>query len=146
MKHFQDLTVAVANVETNKATLKFDIDKGLITWAGIFFPPGCHNVVYGKIFFQEHQILPRGQESWCHGDAGWWDAMMYFPVTAKPLEIKAVAYNVDACYEHELQIGLELMPFTMVPQWDKLIEFLKSVGAETGLWLTEEQITEMTME
>lgn len=152
MKHFHDITVAVANTATNPVVYTFKVDKGLITWAGVFFPPGCHGVVHVKIFFQAHQILPRNQEAWVRGNAGWWDGELYFPVTAAPMVIKVIAYShddindCDAGFPHLIIIGLELTPWNMIPPWERLLLIWERVAKIFGVTLPPTPITEFAVE
>lgn len=143
MKIFNDYTVLTTHTKTAELVETFKVDKGLITWAGVYFPNGCHGVVYAKIFFQEHQILPRNQEAWCHGNAGWWDGALYFPVTASPLTIKVVAYSVNAMFNHTITIGIEIMPFSMVPQWDSLVELFTKIARQLGVYIPPAEPEEM---
>ena len=145
MKHFHDLTVLTTHTAIAPLAYTFKIDKGLITWCGTFFPPGCHGRVYTKIYFQAHQIIPRNQESWCHGNNGWWQGFLYFPVTAEPLQIKVEAYSVAAIYSHTVTIGLELTPWEQVPAWDKLITLIRHLIEAIGLPLPPPKVTEMTV-
>lgn len=121
----------------NLTTLKFKIDKGLITWAGVYFPNGCQGRVYAKLYFQAHQILPRAQESWCHGNAGWWEGYMYIPVTAHPLEILVEAWADETNFAHTLQIGLEIRPWLLSPRWEELIDGLHALLREFGIEIPE---------
>lgn len=120
------------NTRTNLAIDEFKIDKGLITWCGIYFPSGQHARVYARVFFQAHQILPRDPDSWCHGNDGWLEARMEFPVTAEPMNIKVEAYGETCKYNHTLQIGLELIPWKDVPRWDKMLMFYKRFAEMLG--------------
>ena len=144
MKHFHDLTVLTTHTKASMLTYKFNIDKGLITWAGCFFAPGCHGLIHSKIFFQAHQIMPRNQEGWMHGNGGWWDGELYFPVTAEPMEIRIEAWADSTNYDHIITIGIELMPWGQVPAWKRQIalmeEWLKFIGAP----LPEIPVTEFT--
>lgn len=146
MKHFHDLTVLTTNTETNPVVYEFKIDKGLITEAGIFFPAGVHGVVNAKIFFQAHQIMPRNQESWCHGNNGWWLGALYYPVTTAPMHIKVIAYTVGANYNHIITVCIEIMPWQQVPAWDKLILTLENIAKAFGVKPVKMPITEMTPE
>lgn len=149
MKHFHDYLVRGGespepqrHTPANLLAEEFNVDKGLITWAGVFFPPGCRSRVYAKIYFQAHQILPRNQEAWCHGNNGWWGGLMEFPVTAAPLTIKTEAYQ-DACsFNHWITVGLELTPWHMVPRWDKILlhfrEFFRAIGIPAPKEVLEE--------
>jgi len=143
MKHFHDYTILTTNIKGNELVETFGVDKGLITWAGVFFPPGCHGHVFAKILFQEHQILPRNQESWCHGNACWWDGELYFPVTAAPLKIKVIAYTPGANFDHTITVALELMPFSMVPQWDALVDLFTRIAKQIGVFIPKPQPEEM---
>lgn len=133
MKHFHDITILTTHTPSNLATFDLRVDTGLITWCGIYFPPGCHGLVYGKAYFQTHQILPRGQEDWCHGNGGWWGGDMYFPVTAQPLNIKFEGFADNTLFDHKLTLGLELMPFEMVPAWNTLLSKLDGIGSLLGV-------------
>uniref|UniRef100_A0A6H1ZME3 Uncharacterized protein n=1 Tax=viral metagenome TaxID=1070528 RepID=A0A6H1ZME3_9ZZZZ len=145
MKHFFDLRILPANIAGNEAILNFKIDKGLITWGGIYFPAGCHGRVYVRLIFQAHQILPRNQIGWCHGDNDWWDGNLYFPVTAHPLNIRVEAYADNCIFEHTVQIGLELMPWLMVPRWEELLEMLTEFWKELGIKIPPTTPQEMKM-
>ena len=132
VKHFHDLVINIPAIPPVLDTLELKIDKGLITSCGIFFAAGCHGMVNAKVYFQAHQILPRDQSQWCHGNAGWWEGYLYVPVTAFPLNIKVEGYSVGTTYPHTVQLGLEVMPFAMVPQWEKLVrlneKLLEAIG------------------
>lgn len=133
MKLFNDYTVLTTHTAAAPLVGTFQIDKGVITEAGIFFPPGCHGLVYAKVFFQEHQILPRNQESWCHGNNGWWRGKLYFPVTAAPLNIKVVAYALDTSFPHTITAALEISPFSSQPLWRELLASLRRIGEMLGV-------------
>lgn len=143
MKHFYDIDVLTTDVAATPKENVYHISKGLISWCGIFFPPGCHGVVHAKVLFQEHQILPRNPDGWCHGNDGWWDGKLYFPVTAQPFEIKVIAYSDNALFDHTITIGLELTPFSMIPAWDKLIGVLTKIARLFGVHIPKEQPSEM---
>ena len=132
MKHFHDLLINIPAIPAVLDTLSLKIDKGLITSCGIFFAPGCHGMVNARVFFQAHQILPRDPDQWCHGNAGWWEGYLYIPVTDTPLSIKVEGYADGTTYTHTVQLGLEVMPFDMVPQWGKLVhlneQLLEAIG------------------
>lgn len=144
LKHFHDLVVLTTHTPTNMLTYQFKIDKGLITEVGVFFPPGCHGRVYAKVYFQAHQILPRNQENWCHGNNDWWRGLMYFAVTAAPLEVKVEAWADNTNYDHTITVALELTPWRYVPAWDKMIALLSSllkfVGAKLPTPTVEEEM------
>lgn len=150
MKHFHDILVASGRDSTNPVVHEFSVDKGLITECGVYFPRGCNGIVRAKIFFQEHQILPRNQESWMHGTNGWWQGDLYFPVTAAPLTIKVIAWSYDdaftaqAGYDHTITACLELTPFTMIPAWDKLIWLMTKMVQALGVYVPKPKVTEMT--
>lgn len=144
MKHFHDIEIAAGTKVATWTRYEFNVDKGLITWCGVFFPPGCHGTVYAKIFFQTHQILPRNQEGWCHGNGDWWQGDLYFPVTAAPLKIVVYAYGNNTLFAHTITVGLELTPFTMIPAWDKLIGVLTRIAKGLGIFVPKPQQTEMT--
>lgn len=150
MKHFHDVTITPAHLPAAPLIYKFKVDKGLITWCGAYFPPGCHGVVRVKIYFQTHQILPRNQEGWMHGNAGWWQGFLYFPVTAEPLTIRVEAWSYDtpkdkaSGYSHTITIGLELTPFSMVPAWDRLIGVLTKIAQMIGVPTQRAVVSEAT--
>jgi len=132
MKVFNDYTITTAHLKGSELSETFQIDKGIITEAGIFFPPGCHSMIYAKIFFQEHQILPRNQEAWCHGNAGWWTGKLFFPVDAAPLNIKVIAYALNTSFPHTITAAIELSPFNIHPRWQELLEYAKEIAVLLG--------------
>jgi len=121
VKVYLDYTVLTTHTLAALLREKFKVDMGLITWAGIYFPAGCNGLVNAKLYFQAHQILPRTQEAWCHGNDGWWDSEMYVPVDASPLQCMLEAYANNTLFNHTITVAVEIMPFEMVPQWDTLI-------------------------
>jgi hypothetical protein len=92
--------------------------------------------VYAKVFFQAHQILPRNQESWCHGNNGWWDEEASFPVDASPLKCKIVAWANSTLFDHTITVVVEVTPFAMVPIWDKVDYLINGISElfEFGLY------------
>jgi len=120
MKFFLDCTVLTTHTQNAPLVTTFNIDTGLITHVGVFYPSGCHGRVYAKVFFQAHQILPRNQESWCHGNNGWFEEDASFTVDASPLKIKIVAWAEDTDFNHTITVCVEVTPFPLVPVWDKV--------------------------
>ena len=127
MKQFHDITVLTTNTVDNPVVYTFKIDKGVVSYIGVFYPPGCHGVVHAKVFFQAHQVLPRNQESWAHGNNGWWDEEAQIAVIDSPLQVKVVAYSAAAGYTHTITVCIELLPFSYTPQWDKVVAMLSSL-------------------
>jgi len=144
MKHFHDIDVLTTNTEDNKVVYEFNIDKGLITEAGIYFPSGVNGVVLAKIFYQTHQIHPRNQEGWCHGTNGWESGDLYFPVTDAPLKIRVEAYTTGAYFDHEIKVMIEIMPWVQVPQWNKIIYVLERLAKMLGIKTLDYPVTEQT--
>ena len=130
MKFFIDCTVLTTHTEDNPLVETFRIDKGLIANAGVFFPPGCHGRIYAKLFLAGHQILPRNQESWCRGNAGWWSEEAQIPVIDEPLVIKVVAWADGTLYDHTVTVEVEVVPFGTQPQWDTLTDFISKLEDE----------------
>jgi hypothetical protein len=143
MKFFVDLTVLTTHTQTNPLVSTFKIDKGVIQEIGIFYPSGCHGLVYAKVFFQAHQILPRNQESWCHGNNGWWSESASIEVTDSPLKVKVIAWALDTLFDHTITVCIELSPFSYVPKWDgvmeKLDELTELLGTESPASTEEEK-------
>jgi len=142
LKHFHDLVVLTTHTKDDPLYYDFRIDKGLITEVGVFFPPGCHNKVYAKVYFQAHQIIPRNQEAWCHGNNGWWTGALYFPVVASPLKCKVEAWSDNCDYNHTITVAVELTPFEQVPMWDKLVSSLDSLLEFIGIRRRYVEVTE----
>jgi len=145
MKQFHDILVRhapgggeQAHTRTAPKIHKFKIDKGLVTWGGVYFPAGCVTRVFAKMFFQAHQILPRNQESWMHGENGWWAGDLDFIVDASPLTVKIIAFQEAAAggnllYDHEITAAIEVKPFEMIPAWDKVTLTLTKIGKLLGV-------------
>jgi len=132
MKVFMDYTVLTTHTINAPLVNSFKLDRGIITEAGIFFPPGCHGRVYAKLFFQNHQILPRTQESWCHGNAGWWSSETNVEVVDAPEVIKIIAYADATLYNHTITVVVELAPFASMPRWDKVEEIANAIEEALG--------------
>jgi len=133
MKFFLDVTVLTTHTAAAPLIAEFDIDRGIITEAGVYFPAGCNGLVFAKLYYQSHQILPRNQESWCHGNDGWWSEEAAFPVIDSPMTIKIEAYATGTIYNHTITIIVEVSPFAIVAQWDKVIKALEGIGEIIGV-------------
>lgn len=149
MKTFRDLLVrggdsvaAIRNIKTRLAVDKFKVDKGLVKWVGIYFPKGCSGMVYARMFFQTHQILPRDQHEWTHGDGGWWGGDVYVPVTAAPLGIKVEAYEDDCDFDHTIQIGVEITPWNMVARHEEQAKYMRLFVQSLGVPIPKEEPSE----
>jgi len=127
MKFFLDCEILTTHTKDNPFTETFKIDRGVIVEAGVYFPPGCHGLVNAKMFFQEHQILPRNQESWCKGNNGWWSEKAEMVVDSSPQKIKVVAWADSTNYNHAITVCVEVVPFSSFPQWDKVVGALSSL-------------------
>jgi hypothetical protein len=138
MKFFIDCIVLTTHTKANPLVVEFDIDRGVITEAGVFYPNGCHGLVYAKVFYQAHQILPRNQESWCHGNNGWWSETASFQVVDSPMRVKVVAWANGTIYDHTITICIEVSPFSNVPRWDKVVDNLDELIELLGIESPEE--------
>lgn len=132
MKLFNDYTVTPAHTQTAPLVQTFEIDMGLITEAGVRFLAGCNNLVNVKIFFQEHQIFPRNQETWAHGNDEWVRGKLEFPVTAAPLVIKVIAWSQYCAFNHTITVEIEILPFPAKPQWQELIDLMTRLAEVIG--------------
>ena len=139
LKFFVDVTVLTTHTQNNPLVETFKIDRGIITYAGIFYPNGCHGLVYAKLFYQAHQILPRNQESWCHGNNGWWEEQASMVVDSSPMKVKIVAFALNTLFNHIITVCVEVVPFGEQPRWNELISYLSGFASALGL---EEELSE----
>jgi len=144
MKHIDYITVLPINTKDNLVTLKFKLDRGLITETGFYFPAGCHGRVYLRMLLDAHQIFPRDPNTWASGDDGWAIGQTYFPVTASPAQIVVEAYADGVIWQHKITIAVEVKPWQVVEQWSTLIDFITALGEELGIWEPSVEPTEMT--
>jgi len=133
MRMFHDYTILTTHTINNKLVERFKIDRGIIKHAAIFFPNGCHGLIHAKLFYQDHQILPRNQEFWCHGNNGWWESLMNMRVDSSPMVCTVRAYALNTLYNHTITVTVEVVPFGEEPAWDSVTRFLNALSEALGV-------------
>lgn len=130
MFRFIRLRVAANTLETDPATKRIQLTKGVITYWWVGFPPGCCDLVRVTIYEFEHQILPRGED-----EDLYWDGYVYsipdsYELVDEPYEIEVRAWNEDDTYPHTVVVGVALEEIEEVTLKDLMKRFIENLVGE----------------
>jgi len=113
-----DIEVLTTDTVDNKRKTVVTLTNGIIHRIGIFFPPGCANVVKITLNRGIHQIFPTNPDGYIKGDGLSVEGKMFQPILTPPYEVYIEGWGVNAGYKHEITIRLwmlkvwQLMPFS----------------------------------
>ena len=86
------------------------IAHGIITRVSVFFPRGCHGLVYCKLKHHEHTIFPSTEGMYLMSD-GYpveWDE--YYESYQPPYELKFVGWSYGTTYAHVVTVRIAVLP------------------------------------
>ena len=128
-----DVTITAGTEEGSPKTVVLKLSKGVITHAGIFFPPGCHGLVKSRLLFHEFQLIPLSKGEWATGNDAEVGGERFYKMGSAPYELKLVACSPSCIYDHTITIRIEVNPeavasyIPMIEQLKKLINLIKGV-------------------
>jgi hypothetical protein len=112
---------------------EFWLTQGRLKGIHIGFPRGCYGLVHVQIYHKGVQICP-----WITTESLHWDNHTYvfpydYPLTAAPFYLEAVLWNLDDSFNHTIDVGFELLPYT---DTDYLAAILSRLEEMVAIWRT----------
>jgi hypothetical protein len=109
---------------------------GVITWIGIYFPPGCSGLLHVQLRIGKVAIFPVIFDTYVAGD----DLFLPVPVFIRTLagwnDIRVVTYNEDDTFSHKAYVYVNVLPLEVAaPAYaftgidESLRRLLRRVGA-----------------
>lgn len=121
-----DVTITAGTTEASPKEQILKIAHGIITWVYVLFPSGCHGLVECVILHHERQIFPSTENMVIKGSGIMIAWNEYYESYQSPYELKIKAWSPDAGYNHEITVGVAVLP-------RKAIVALAIVDAITGI-------------
>jgi len=118
------LTIPANTAESSPASVRFGLDKGVITRVEVEFPAGCAGLVQAHIDRGLTQVWPTNNDGTLRSDGRaivWAD---YYEMFDEPLDLDLVGWNDDDTYSHEILFRFELTPRSVAERNIEAIGFL----------------------
>jgi len=106
----KSFTVLTTHTESAPLTAILPIAHGIINRVSVWFPPGCHGLVYCKLKHHEHTIFPSTEDMYLTG-SGFpveWDE--YYESYQPPYELKFVGWSYGTVYSHVITVNVVILP------------------------------------
>lgn len=86
------------------------IAHGIITFVYVWFPPGCHGLVFCKLKHHEHTIFPSNEDMFLTGSGFPIEWNEYYESYQPPYELKFVGWSYETIYSHVITVGVVILP------------------------------------
>lgn len=86
------------------------IAHGIITKVSVWFPPGCHGLVYCKLKHHEHTIFPSTEDMYITGSGFPVEWEEYYESYQPPYELKFVGWAYGTVYDHVITVNVVILP------------------------------------
>ena len=86
------------------------IAHGIITFVSVYFPSGCHGLVYCKLKHHEHSIFPSDEDMYLMSDGGAVEWNEYYESYQPPYELKFIGWSYGTTYGHVLTVRVAVLP------------------------------------
>lgn len=108
MTNVNDILVETANTADNPKVTRIKVWAGFLEGGRIVFPLGCANTIRVQVFIGGHQIAPIEPATYFSGDGRVVPWKSYVPLFAGENEIKIIAWNAGANYDHRITTELDI--------------------------------------
>lgn len=126
-----DINVETANTVDNKAKTVIKLTHGVIHQLGIYFPPGCANLVHVTINRGLNQIFPTNPDGSIKGDALNVQGREFHTLIKAPYQVEVFAWNESASYDHTITVRVWLLKiWQMMPFSDQM--YMLSLQEDVG--------------
>lgn len=104
------ITVPLLTYPTDPVIEIIPVHPGVLTLVEVVFPAGCVGLVHLTLNYWERQVFPSNPDASFSGD----DVAIRFnediEINEPPFEFKAVAWNYDDTYTHNVTVRLQITP------------------------------------
>jgi len=133
MHHAKALTASSGTTRGDPDTLTFKVVPQIVTKVRIYFPPGCAGLVRVALFNGDHQFAPSDPGNWFRGDGGSIEYEEYYDMRKGPNKITIKAWNEDSVYDHEVLVGITILPEWIASPLKSLAKLGKALASMMGL-------------
>jgi len=99
-----NITVPAKTPKRNPKVATLKVEEDIITKIGVYFPPGCCNLVKVAVFHGEDQIFPHKEYDWLSSDGYLIEGELYYDISYKPYPLTIKCYNEDEVFSHTVVI------------------------------------------
>lgn len=107
-EYHKTLNANISKANAEKTTLAFTY--GIIVDMGVFFPPGCQQLVRCQIFEDENQRWPLNPDEYIAGDGGTVMIEKGYLLKDPQHEYSWRTWNVDETYAHTITLRAVVVP------------------------------------
>ena len=107
---FWNLEIPANTSPSEPVKLRKGIKTGRLVGLHVFLPPGCAGLTGVQIYHREHVIAPSDKGEWIKGDDVMWRWVLDYEMFGGGNYIGLVGYNLDDTYDHEILVGISLLP------------------------------------
>jgi len=127
------LLIPAGTEENNPAEVDALVEPGVLTYAEVGFPNGCHQLVHVVIVEGKFQIAPRNPEGTMAADGYVIPIHPNYPLKRGHNMLKLKGWSPNTAYEHEIKVRLTVLPPEEADPWQALRDFISIVKKLIGL-------------
>ncbi|KYK27430.1 hypothetical protein AYK26_07025 [Euryarchaeota archaeon SM23-78] len=112
MLYSEHITFPYGQTENTATRLHFRVNRGVINFVWIIFPPGCAGLVKVRLYQEGHPFLPSQKDEFIRGDAYTFKIPVMYEVKGAPEQMTIEGWNEDDTYDHSIDFM-----FLVLPKW-----------------------------
>ena len=110
MLYSKQVTIPANTTEANAVKAKFKVNKGMIYYFWITFPPGCAGLTKLRIYHENHPFLPVNKDNYLRGDNVTYQFPSFQEIKESPEILTVEAWNDDDTYAHTVDVVFIILP------------------------------------
>lgn len=124
-----DITITAGTTEATPYTKKLKVSKGVITYIGIFFPPGCHGLVKVRLLHNEFQLIPLSRGEWVTGNGMEVQSERHYELFHKDFALKFQGCSPTCSWNHTVTVRVTVVPEIVASLAPLINLFRQIIGA-----------------
>jgi len=133
---FYDFSFTIHKEKTtdDRETMELKLPYGVVHKVSLFWWPGPHGLVHLIIKRFEHQVLPTNPDESFHYDNYTHVMDDRIEILTEPFTLKLEGWGVSCKYDHEVIVGIGILPPECFPEYQKpdtrLSKLLQLIGVK----------------
>ena len=110
MLYSKHITIAANTTEADATKTYIKVNKGMIYYFWITFPPGCAGLTKFRVYHEGHPFLPVNQNDYLRGDNTTFQFPSFQEIKEQPEILMVEAWNEDTVHPHTIDIVFIILP------------------------------------
>ncbi len=125
------ITIPAGTTEAHPVEQILRVSKGVLTDSAIYFPEGCCNTAWCRLFRDQDQIIPLNRGEWAKGNGGEVHMERYYRLMEGRTRFTFVGCSPQAGEAHTVLVRISIVP-EFVASIDPLIQVFQKFMAWLG--------------